>query len=142
MVVSFCSSLSADVLMKFTVIVGYFLWNSAASFFIDGWLPTQDTNVIVVGFFGTATCVLGAEAGAEPPLLLAQAATATVSSTAVSRGRMACRPLRLGNLMPICGDLLGISGSVRPCAARPAGAGGVAPAGADLTDRVRASADS
>src|SRR5205814_503237 len=101
MVVSFCSSLSAAVLMKFTVIVGYFWWNCWASFFIDGWLPTQDTNVIVVGFLGAATCVLGAEAGVPPPLLLAQAAATTVRRTA-RMGKTACRPLRLGNLMPIC----------------------------------------
>src|SRR5947209_6862816 len=106
MVVSFCSSLSADVLMKFTVIVGYFWWNSLASFFIDGWLPTQDTNVIVVGFLGAATCA-DVEAGVLP-LPLEQAAAAAAARRTVRTGKMACRPLRLGNLMPICGDLLGI----------------------------------
>src|SRR3954447_71103 len=54
-VVIFCWELSAVTSWNSMVMLGCSAWKFEASFFIAGWVPTQDENVTVVGEDGSGT---------------------------------------------------------------------------------------
>src|SRR4051794_9987607 len=70
-VVSTCPASSAGTFSNLMVMLGCWSWNSAASFFISGELPTQEKKRTVVGWEGslTAPCPspLGSGAGLLEP---------------------------------------------------------------------------
>src|SRR5215218_5554547 len=119
-VVSFWVALSAGTLVNFTVMLGWALWKSAASFFIWAASPTQDWKVIVTGLVGswgvTGWMVWPAWVSSppeDPPPTQAVATSATTATAASARTRRAkttvrecTMPASRGRGPQRCGSLL------------------------------------